>query len=174
MTNYESGINYNYATRTTLDADGTQWYQAKCSDPRLQNTICNYEVAATGRIRRIGTNCDRTIDMNQGNKNCKEYITPRIKFMICGKQININLARLMLESLVAIRWTDELTGKPMEPDHLDRNTANNSIDNLKWKTHRENLSNRRSWKWKKNQPTANETAIANRLTSADQILGGND
>ena len=54
--------------------------------------------------------------------------------------VALNGKRYFLHRLLAEAFIPNPEGKP-EVDHIDGNPQNNSLDNLRWATHKENLNN---------------------------------
>nr|DAO55581.1 MAG TPA: homing endonuclease [Caudoviricetes sp.] len=105
-----------------------------------------YEISSLGRVRSL----DRCIcDKSGKTKRLKGVaLNPSTdaggyKFFhatIDGKRISFKVHRLVYQSFVGVIPFD------MEIDHIDRNKANNSLNNLRIVTRRENCNNRNSTK----------------------------
>ena len=79
-----------------------------------------------------------------------------------------NLIKFRVHRLIATAFIPNPDNKE-QIDHLDGNRTNNSISNLKWKTHKENMLNKKNWgKYKKG---VNFNKKANKFQSAIYIDG---
>ena len=95
---------------------------------RAVSVFTNYEVSSVGRIRNSKTG---RVLKNQTRKD--GYVG--VLLSKDGKSKN-----LLTHRLVALAFIENPLEKP-DVDHIDRNRANNSIDNLRWSTTSENLMN---------------------------------
>ena len=64
----------------------------------------------------------------------------RLGYMTVGININGVKKRMFVHRLLAITYIENPENKK-EIDHIDGNPSNNSLDNLRWATHKENLNN---------------------------------
>lgn len=93
-----------------------------------------YQVSSQGRIKRLegfGCSSERILKTNTGNQN--QY--PRVN--LCKKDIPVKtrpVHQLVLESFVGPRPFG------CEARHFDGNSCNNSLDNLKYGTHFQNIA----------------------------------
>lgn len=92
-----------------------------------------YEVSNTGLVRRQRTNFVLT-PMRTGQKR-KQYSTVRL--CNCGVEKDRKVAELVLEAFISTR-PNGLVAR-----HLNDDTFDNSLSNLRWGTHRENANDRR-------------------------------
>ena len=95
---------------------------------RAVSVFTNYEVSSVGRIRNSKTG---RVLKTQPRKD--GYVG--IQLSKDGK-----IKNLLTHRLVALAFIENPSEKP-DVDHIDRNKANNSIDNLRWSTTSENLMN---------------------------------
>ena len=105
-----------------------------------------YEVSSLGRVRSKS----RKIYYNKGYRdfvgkilkpNLKEnYYRVAIKSTQSGK----NAIPHLLHRLVAKAFIPNPLNHPLV-DHIDNNTLNNQVNNLRWVSHKENANNRREW-----------------------------
>jgi hypothetical protein len=89
----------------------------------------NYSVSTLGRINNNDTGKLLT------GKIEKRYGYRRVGLTKNGKQ-----KFLFIHRLVAIAFIENPENKS-DVDHVDNNPSNNSLENLRWATHRENLMN---------------------------------
>ena len=54
--------------------------------------------------------------------------------------INKKQTKCCVHRLLALQWISNPDNKP-QIDHIDRNPSNNSLTNLRWVTHKENMNN---------------------------------
>ena len=87
-----------------------------------------YSVSTLGRV-----NNNNTGRLLKGYKNTNGYM--RVCLTKNGEQKHLFIHRLM-----AFAFIENLESKS-DVDHMDNNPANNSLDNLRWSSHRENLMN---------------------------------
>ena len=88
----------------------------------------DYEITKCGEVRNKITNT-----MSRGTIDKLGYVTINFK-TLKPKQVH---------QLIALTFIPNPNDKKMV-DHIDRNPSNNSIDNLRWVTHQENMWNRES------------------------------
>ena len=95
---------------------------------RAVSVFTNYEVSSVGRIRNSKTG--RVLKLQ-----------PR-KDGYVGVQLSKDgkIKNLLTHRLVALAFIENSLEKP-DVDHIDRNKANNNIDNLRWSTTSENMMN---------------------------------
>lgn len=101
-----------------------------------------YEVSNLGRVRSK----DRVVYNNGGKQFKKGKI---LKGGLCGRNRNYRFVTLSkngatknkyIHRLVAEAFIENTHNKPTV-DHIDRNTINNSVDNLRWATNEEQTMN---------------------------------
>ena len=87
----------------------------------------NLEVSNDGRVRRDGV---ETVPCLDG----------------CGyRHICVNGMKVLLHRLIAIAFIPNPEAKPCI-DHANGDPLNNSVENLRWATHAENMRNRKAYK----------------------------
>ena len=92
-----------------------------------------YEVSNLGRVKSLHYDKERIIKLTIKRK----YVI--VVLVKNGKQKNLQVHRLVLIAFI---------GEPkvgQECDHIDRNSINNRLDNLRWATRAENCSNRNGY-----------------------------
>ncbi len=95
---------------------------------RATSVFTNYEVSSVGRVRNSITG---RVLKNQTRKD--GYVG--VQLSKDGK-----IKHFLTHRLVALAFIENPLEKPAV-DHIDRNRANNSIDNLRWSTTSENMMN---------------------------------
>ncbi len=95
---------------------------------RALSVFTNYEISSVGRVRNSKTGRVLKTQLRKDG-----YIA--IQLHKDGK-----MKCFLMHRLVAIAFIENPLEKP-DVDHIDRNKANNSIDNLRWSTTSENLMN---------------------------------
>lgn len=106
----------------------------------------SYEVSNLGRVRR---NVSGKVKLLKGSKNADGY--SRIGFYICKKNGIAIYKHKMRYHLVLEAFVGPMP-KGMECRHMDGSKTNDRLSNLKWGTHKENISDR----------TKHGTAVDNR------------
>lgn len=93
----------------------------------LPTVNANYEVSNLGNIRNVKT-----------NKQLKPYATPKgyLGIELQGKWYSVH-------RLVAIAFIPNLDSLP-QVNHLDKDRANNCVDNLEWITNSDNMEHGRA------------------------------
>ena len=86
-----------------------------------------YEVSNLGNVRRFDNKKHKKLF------NCRKYLS--VKFSNNGLDKNFYVHRL-----VAIAFIENEFDKPYV-DHIDTNEKNNTVSNLRWVTHKENMNN---------------------------------
>lgn len=89
----------------------------------------NYLVSNTGRIRRIGKNKDKSVQIKDGYFNTHLYND--------GARSHVRVHRAVAEAFIP-----NPDNKP-EVNHIDGNKTNNNASNLEWVTKKENC--RHAW-----------------------------
>lgn len=92
----------------------------------------NYSVSSLGRIRRDTKSTGTFPGKILKNTKIGKYFYVFLLISNCRKMISVH--RLVLETFKGP------APEGYEPDHKDRNTCNNNIDNLQWKLIAENRS----------------------------------
>lgn len=87
----------------------------------------NYSVSDTGLIKR-----------NSTNKQLKPWISSR-GYLYVSLSRNGKVKKFSIHRLVANAFLPK-NSKNMEVNHLDENKQNNSVSNLEWITHKQNLN----------------------------------
>ena len=99
-----------------------------------------YEVSSLGQVKSLertifknGIPCKKHEKILKGNLNCQNYKM----VVLCkdGKKYPISIHRLVAQTFIP-----NPQNKPVV-DHIDTNTLNNSVENLKWVTVKENTMN---------------------------------
>jgi len=89
----------------------------------------NYMVSNRGEIKNIKRNRKLTLDISKDN---------RVSVVLWK---NNKSKRIRVHRLVAIAFLPNPLNKP-QIDHIDRNSSNNLLENLRWATCRENQINK--------------------------------
>lgn len=84
----------------------------------------NYQVSNTGRIRRIGSNKDKSVQVKDGYLKTELYQN--------GMRQHVRVHRIVAEEFIP-----NPDNKP-EVNHIDGNKNNNCVSNLEWSTKKEN------------------------------------
>lgn len=90
-----------------------------------------YEVSSSGKVRRIG----KTLLLTPMRTGRKRKGAQRSKVMICGPSlapVQAEVGALVLEAFVRLRSPGEVVM------HLDDDSANNALSNVRWGTSQEN------------------------------------
>ena len=95
---------------------------------RLIDGYDNYEVSSHGRVRN-----NRTNKILKGGENNAGY------FFVCLYK-NGKVKNCLIHRLVAFAFVPNDKNKPMV-DHINRDTKNNHMSNLRWCTNSENQAN---------------------------------
>jgi hypothetical protein len=93
-----------------------------------ESKICFYEVSNLGNVRSI-TKVNKKERFLKGSPDIGNYL-----------RITINKS-IFIHTLVITTFIGQKL-KGLEIDHIDRNTQNNRLDNLRYCTHSENIRNR--------------------------------
>lgn len=88
------------------------------------------------------------IDGHIRNKTTKRELKSRDNlygYYIVGLYKNKKCYTLKVHKIVAYTYSDKIPNdnpqKKTDVDHIDRNSYNNSVSNLRWTTHKENMKN---------------------------------
>jgi ATP-dependent Clp protease ATP-binding subunit ClpA len=92
----------------------------------------NYEVSDLGNIRNMRNKHILKATLVKKQRN---YVRYDVSISIDGKPKNYKV-----HQLVARAWIENPDNKT-EVDHIDRNTANNAVSNLRWATRSEQMRN---------------------------------
>jgi hypothetical protein len=93
----------------------------------------DYEVSSIGRVRsNKGKNPRILLHSQTGGRKNNRYDS----VFLCSGSLR---KRLYVHRLVALEFIDNPDGKK-EVDHINRNKRDNSVDNLRWVTRRENVN----------------------------------
>lgn len=93
----------------------------------IQSTSCgNFLVSNYGRIFNVKT---------------KTFVSPYIHNSRCGKYLRVNLGKrkFMVHVLVAKAFISKEMVQQTQVDHIDRNTLNCNVSNLRWVTPSDNI-----------------------------------
>ena len=76
-------------------------------------------------------------------KNRKRFLKPMLRknYLRVGLCNNGKVKYFSINRLVALHYIDNPNNKP-QVDHIDRNTLNNDVSNLRWVTNQENQDHR--------------------------------
>ena len=98
------------------------------------NNFPKYEVSNHGNVRNIKT---QKVLKPQVVKSRYDYVAYNVTLFNDSSKKGI---KPLIHRLVAIHFLPNPENKPII-DHIDRNTANNHVSNLRWATHSENNMN---------------------------------
>ena len=90
----------------------------------------DYQVSSLGRIRSFKWGNER---IRKANDDTRGYLT--LQLCKAGKSYQRKIHRLVAETFL------ERPANATNIDHIDRNKANNVVNNLRWVTHSVNTSN---------------------------------
>ena len=113
-----------------------------------------YEISNLGRVKTVKTGVIRKL--HTGNRG---YNTVVLKFD--KKQYNVNIHRLVME---AFKPEEKFEGSFI--NHIDGNKLNNSLENLEWCTHKENMAHAKE----KGLVAKGEDTGTAKLTESDVIV----
>lgn len=113
-----------------------------------------YEISNLGKVRTVKTGIIRKV--HTGNRG---YNTVVLKFD--KKQYNVNIHRLVMEA-----FKPEEKFKDSFINHIDGNKLNNSLDNLEWCTHKENMAHAKE----KGLVAKGEDTGTSKLTEFDVVI----
>ncbi len=105
-----------------------------------------YEISSLGRVRSK----NREIAYNGGIRHFKgKILAQNIKENYCrvaikSKQSTQNALTFLVHRLVANAFIPNPFNHPLV-DHIDNNTLNNTLENLRWVSHSENANNRKTY-----------------------------
>lgn len=92
----------------------------------------NLKLREDGKLFNIHTGEEYISRSYRGSKTC-QYL-----------QVRIGTKKWTIHQLVMKYFGEPCPGPEYEIDHIDRNTKNNNINNLRWVTRQENIHNRKS------------------------------
>lgn len=98
----------------------------------LKNFDNLYKINKKGDIYSCHFQRNMRGQINENNYNCV-HLTK-----------NGKVKKYKVHRLVAMQWLENTENKP-HIDHIDRNKNNNSLDNLRWATAKENAHNRANY-----------------------------
>ena len=114
-----------------------------------------YQVSNLGNVKSLKTlNNGNPKILSQENSKSKKTIYKRVKLHKNGK-----VTRSLVHRLVALTFIKNPDNKP-QVNHIDNDTTNNNVSNLKWCTASENM--RHSHKQKRQEPAKQAAAEGRR------------
>lgn len=129
---------------------------------KLSGYDCDYEISNYGRIKNASSG--KILKFKEDIRERDGYIRVRCNLRINGKSSTKSVARLILETFDPIPNSEDY-----HADHINHDTTDNNLSNLRWLTPEENNINRRTVKYFKEQLKIKDKIIVDLMSKIAKL-----